>query len=92
MAQIDDDQIRVIAHDLWEGDGAPQGRDADYWHRAVQRLSGEAGMGEADHPIASSQLPLLTPPVQSGRDLQGGDSRLAALLRLTDRLCLNASF
>ena len=32
------DQIRERAYCLWQADGAPEGRDMDYWLRAEQDL------------------------------------------------------
>ena len=63
MAEIDHEKIRVIAYELWERDGAPEGRDDEYWHAAVKLLSDEAGAREVDDPIAALPLPPLTPPV-----------------------------
>ena len=63
MAEIDHEKIRVIAYELWERDGAPEGRDDEYWHAAVKLLSDDAGNREADDPIAALPLPPLTPPV-----------------------------
>lgn len=41
MAELDHEKIRVIAYELWERDGSPEGRDEDYWHAAVKLLSDE---------------------------------------------------
>lgn len=63
MAEIDHDKIRIVAYELWERDGAPEGRDDEYWHAAVKLLSDEAGTREAEDPIETLPLPPLTPPV-----------------------------
>ena len=42
MAELDHEKIRVIAYELWERDGAPDGRDDEYWHAAVRLLSDDA--------------------------------------------------
>lgn len=34
----DEAAIRRRAHELWEADGAPAGRDQEYWYRAEQEL------------------------------------------------------
>ncbi len=43
-----DDVIREQAYHLWEADGSPHGRDAEYWERARElvgmRQSGGAGL------------------------------------------------
>jgi len=63
MAEIDHEKIRIIAYELWERDGAPEGRDDEYWHAAVKLLSDEAGTRDAEDPIDALPLPPLTPPV-----------------------------
>lgn len=30
-----EDEIRLIAYDIWEEEGCPDGRDCDHWYRAV---------------------------------------------------------
>lgn len=32
-------KVRALAYDLWDQDGRQQGRDEEYWHRAVGQLS-----------------------------------------------------
>jgi hypothetical protein len=34
------DEIAVAAYYLWQQDGCPEGRDDDYWRRAVEKLGG----------------------------------------------------
>lgn len=34
-----DEQIREAAYHLWMADGAPDGRDQDYWFEAEKRLT-----------------------------------------------------
>ena len=35
MPHVNEDAIREQAYYLWEKDGRPMGRDAEYWQRAV---------------------------------------------------------
>lgn len=56
MAELDHEKIQVIAYELWERDGRPEGRDDDYWHAAVKLLSAEENVAPADDP--TSALPL----------------------------------
>ena len=56
MAELDHEKIRVIAYEMWERDGAPDGRDEDYWHAAVKLLSDEENATVADD--ATSVLPI----------------------------------
>ena len=58
MAEIDHEKIRVLAYELWERDGAPEGKDQDYWHAAVQLLSDEAALDEPQDPASVLIAPL----------------------------------
>jgi len=33
--------IRELAYQLWISEGSPEGRDAEFWHRAEERLDAE---------------------------------------------------
>ena len=62
MAELDHEKIRVIAYELWERDGAPEGRDDEYWHAAVKLLSDEAaGMTSEDPASKPPVLPTTAP-------------------------------
>lgn len=63
MAELDHEKIRVIAYELWERDGAPDGRDDEYWHAAVKLLSDEAAGTVADDPASELPLRPITPPL-----------------------------
>jgi hypothetical protein len=39
------DQIRIRAHELWESEGRPHGRDHDHWVKAEQELDAAAPNG-----------------------------------------------
>jgi hypothetical protein len=49
-AQPSDDTIREKAYYLWEEDGKPQGRDHEYWQRAVVALSSSAKLSTLPKP------------------------------------------
>jgi hypothetical protein len=51
MAELDHEEIRVLAYELWQRDGAPEGRDDEYWHAAVKLLSDEAAKDVENRPI-----------------------------------------
>lgn len=36
------DRIRARAHEIWQAEGRPQGREADHWAQAERELAGEA--------------------------------------------------
>lgn len=60
MAELDHEKIRVIAYELWERDGSPEGRDEDYWHAAVKLLSEEENATPAEDPTSILTLPKAT--------------------------------
>jgi hypothetical protein len=41
----DDDRerrIRERAYQLWQSEGSPEGREEEYWHRALEMIEAEA--------------------------------------------------
>lgn len=56
MADTDDiqERIRRRAHELWESEGHPQGRDADHWAQAEAEIRG-AGAVEPTEKVAVSR-------------------------------------
>ena len=38
-------RVRQIAYHLWEDDGRPDGRETEYWFKALQQLLAERGTG-----------------------------------------------
>ena len=49
-----EERIRKRAYQLWEADGAPEGRAEEYWHRARELIQQEEG---AKSPPNSSGVP-----------------------------------
>ncbi|PWE79237.1 hypothetical protein XF30_23280 [Bradyrhizobium sp. SUTN9-2] len=43
MAKVDEELIRVRAHQLWELAGKPEGRQDEFWREAERELSNDAG-------------------------------------------------
>jgi Protein of unknown function (DUF2934) len=39
MAKPTEEQIRIRAHELWEQNHRPDGRDDEFWHQAERELS-----------------------------------------------------
>ncbi|WP_428375029.1 DUF2934 domain-containing protein [Lichenicoccus sp.] len=61
-----DHRIRERAYHLWEADGRPHGREADYWERA-RELDGMQSAGETGqlpNPIATGADPRLEDPIE----------------------------
>jgi hypothetical protein len=42
--KVTEDQIRETAYHMWIEDGAPHGKDQDYWYKAVEKLGAPASM------------------------------------------------
>lgn len=40
--KMTEDQIREAAYHMWIEDGAPHGKDQDYWYKAVKELGAPA--------------------------------------------------
>jgi hypothetical protein len=48
MKKPSEDQIRQRAHELWEENHRPDGRDEEFWHQAERELqAAEAGTNPA---------------------------------------------
>jgi hypothetical protein len=56
-------RIRERAYHLWESEGKPHGRDADYWERAreLDAMEASGATGQIENPIAAGIDP--TAPV-----------------------------
>ena len=62
MAELDQEKIRIVAYQLWERDGCPEGKSDDYWHAAVKLVSDES---HADAEAAvEDPVVLPVPPTQ----------------------------
>lgn len=59
------ERIRQRAHEIWENEGRPEGRDADHWTQAEQELreqSAENPAGEQAQPAAEAMAPKARKP------------------------------
>lgn len=59
MHSLHEDDIRARAYALWEQDGSPDGRAADYWERAQRELREESGLDRSEQTEEVTQP---TPP------------------------------
>jgi hypothetical protein len=50
-ARISEEDISARAHEIWEAEGRPEGRDREHWFRAKE----EVAAGGDDHPQSSPQ-------------------------------------
>jgi hypothetical protein len=44
------EQIRARAHQIWESEGSPDGREADHWSEAERQLRAEGALADDDRP------------------------------------------
>jgi len=63
------EEIRLRAHQIWEAEGRPDGKEAEHWARAEQELNGrdgDSGAGDqTEGGIASGLQPGGTTPSAS---------------------------
>ena len=58
-----EDRVRQRAHEIWEAEGRPEGRDQEHWERASREIASEASEispGNApspDDPTADKSQP-----------------------------------
>jgi hypothetical protein len=48
-------RIRERAYQLWEADGAPEGKSEEYWHRARKLIEDEAKSGTSPDPMRADE-------------------------------------
>lgn len=82
MADTDDiqERIRRRAHELWESEGRPHGRDSDHWTQAEAEVRG-AGALEPTGKVAGSRK---KPPVSKATSKTAGKSTRAAAESLSE--------
>lgn len=56
-----DDRVRKRAHDIWEAEGRPEGREYSHWLRARTEIN------EEDAAAASAGSPAHLAPVRQGK-------------------------
>lgn len=86
MDQEHQDRIRQRAHEIWESEGCPEGREAEHWAQAEAELAGQgqtdAQQADPDAPSQDSsgmiQPSGATRPPRSGRAAKAAGSAGAA--------------
>ena len=48
MTNDRDEQIRRRAHEIWESEGRPHGRDEEHWQRACEEIEREVGTSDTE--------------------------------------------
>jgi hypothetical protein len=70
------DQVRDRAHQIWEAEGRPEGKDADHWARAQRELQVEGAAGEdaskSDTAVGSLSTSESDAPLEDGIKAGGG--------------------
>jgi hypothetical protein len=70
MAEDRDEKIRRRAHEIWEAEGRPDGKEADHWQRAAREL----GDGAMAHGNAMGSAAEGSKTERIADDLQSGKS------------------
>ena len=47
-----DDEVRLIAYDIWENEGRPNGHDLEHWFRAQAICRQREDQAEAEESVA----------------------------------------
>lgn len=82
MDHMDDmDRIRQRAHEIWEAEGRPEGRDRDHWQQAEQELHEPVLV--SDNP--DDGLPEEAPPREADDSIKGEDDDGPVLAGLQPR-------
>ncbi|MET3925806.1 DUF2934 domain-containing protein [Devosia sp. 2618] len=58
MSADRDEEIRARAYALWQTDGAPEGQDEHYWHKAERELAEESDVDLSEQASEVSATPL----------------------------------
>jgi hypothetical protein len=51
------EQVRILAHELWEQAGKPQGQENEFWHQAERELRETEELREIAHEPPPTTLP-----------------------------------
>lgn len=65
-------RIRERAHELWESEGRPEGRERDHWERAAREVDGEGSQDSSDRGALNNREEIPTASVGSASGLQPG--------------------
>ena len=86
---MDSDRISQRAHQIWEAEGRPEGRDAQHWAQAQEELRREGVLGDD----SLSDLDADTVPDDNGkadgRIIEAGEGRTAGGLDEAEKAILS---
>jgi hypothetical protein len=66
-AEMVEERIRECAYHIWESNGRPSGRDAEFWYRAREILTAAEGLKPKVRQRQTKQAQPAQPPRNSGR-------------------------
>ena len=58
----DQERIRQRAHEIWEGEGRPEGRHAEHWTQASREIEAQGGRAPPPAPATPDDSPTVTAP------------------------------
>ncbi|SNR44296.1 DUF2934 domain-containing protein [Paracoccus sediminis] len=61
----DQERIKQRAHEIWESEGRPEGREAEHWSRAEEELRSQSGGGKPDAGDQSPELEQTVAPAEA---------------------------
>ena len=58
----DQERIRQRAHEIWEGEGRPEGGHAEHWAQASREIEAQDGKASPPAPTSPDDSPTVTSP------------------------------
>ena len=58
----DQERICQRAHEIWEGEGRPEGRHAEHWAQASREIEAQDGKASPPAPTSPEDSPTVTSP------------------------------
>ncbi|MER8827705.1 DUF2934 domain-containing protein [Mesorhizobium sp. M0938] len=62
-----EERIRRRAHEIWEREGRPEGREREHWDRAVQEIEAEGSEAERGPVVPDPTVGAGSDPAQATR-------------------------
>jgi hypothetical protein len=68
-----EDRIKQRAHEIWEREGRPEGRQQEHWDQAVQEIESEGSETERGPVTPDPAVGVGSDPVTNSRIAEAGD-------------------
>ncbi len=65
---IDDEKIKLRAHEIWESEGRPHGRDREHWERAARDVAAEEKLKDERDAVMTADAGVGRPVEEMYRD------------------------